>query len=90
MLVQEALSRELARPSGGGERWCLTGSPDESGTSVARRAGSIRHRSVPPGMHPARPGGFSMSQKDSALAQWFYARTKNAPTTRKNMTGAGM
>ena len=26
-----------------------------------------------------------MFQKDSALAHWFYARTKNAPQTRKTM-----
>jgi hypothetical protein len=28
---------------------------------------------------------FLMFQKDSALAHWFYARTKNAPQTRKTM-----
>jgi hypothetical protein len=28
---------------------------------------------------------FLMFQKDSALAHWFYARTKHAPQTRKTM-----
>jgi transposase len=28
---------------------------------------------------------FLLHQKDSALAQWFHERTKNAPRTRKTM-----
>ena len=28
---------------------------------------------------------FLMFQKESALAKWFEARTKNAPTSRKKM-----
>jgi hypothetical protein len=72
-------SRAVARYGG------LTGSPDESGKK-RREQGLARS-----GNAPVRRGmiqlawRFLMFQKDSALAHWFYARTKNAPQTRKTM-----
>ena len=85
MLVQEVLSRNMrdrravARYSG------LTGSPDESGKKRREkglaRSGNARVRR---GMIQLA-WRFLMFQKDSALAQWFRARTENARGTRKTM-----
>ena len=63
----------------------LTGSPDESGKKRREkglaRSGNARVRR---GMIQLA-WRFLMFQKGSALAHWFYARTKNAPQTRKTM-----
>ena len=63
----------------------LTGAPDESGKKRREkglaRSGNARVRR---GMIQLA-WRFLMFQKDSALARWFYARTKNAPQTRKTM-----
>src|SRR5438093_12472308 len=88
MLVHEGLSRPmrdrraLARYAG------LTGSPDESGAKRREqglaRAGNARVRR---GMiHLA--WRFLLFQKQSALAQWYQARTENARGTRKTMVVA--
>ena len=61
------------------------GSPDESGKKRREkglaRSGNARVRR---GMIQLA-WRFLMFQKGSALAHWFYARTKNAPQTRKTM-----
>jgi transposase len=81
MLVQEVLSRRraLARYAG------LTGSPDESGRKCREkglaRSGNARVRR---GMIQLA-WRLLMFQKNSALAQWFRARTENARGTRKTM-----
>jgi transposase len=85
MLVQEVLSRNmrdrraLARYAG------LTGSPDESGRKCREkglaRSGNARVRR---GMVQLA-WRLLMFQKNSALAQWFRARTENARGTRKTM-----
>ena len=85
MLVQEVLSRNLRDRQAVARYGGLTGSPDESGKKRREkglaRSGNARVRR---GMIQLA-WRFLMFQKDSALAQWFYARTKNAPTTRKTM-----
>jgi len=85
MLVQEVLSRTM-RDRRAVARYCgLTGAPDESGTK--RREKGLAHS----GNARVRRGmiqlawRFLMFQKDSALAQWFRARTENARGTRKTM-----
>ena len=85
MLVQEVLSRKLrdrravARYSG------LTGSPDESGNKRREkglaRSGNARVRR---GMIQLA-WRFLRFQKESALAQWYRARTENARGSRKKM-----
>jgi transposase len=85
MLVQEVLSRNLrdrravARYSG------LTGSPDESGSKRREkglaRAGNARVRR---GMIQLA-WRFLLFQKESALVQWYRARTENARGSRKTM-----
>ena len=71
--------RAVARYAG------LTGSPDESGKKRHEkglaRSGNARVRR---GMIQLA-WRFLMFQKDSALAQWFRARTENARGTRKTM-----
>jgi Transposase IS116/IS110/IS902 family len=85
MLVQEVLSRNLRDRRAVARYGGLTGSPDESGKK-RREKGLARS-----GNERVRRGmiqlawRFLMFQKDSALAHWFYARTKNAPQTRKTM-----
>ncbi len=85
MLVQEVLSRNLRDRRAVARYGGLTGSPDESGKKRREkglaRSGNARVRR---GMIQLA-WRFLMFQKDSALAQWFYARTKNAPATRKTM-----
>ena len=82
MLVKEILSRNLRdRRAYGG----LTGSPDESG-SQRREKGLARS-----GNARVRKGMIQLAwrflqfQKESTLAKWFEARTKNARTSRKKM-----
>ena len=86
MLVHEVLSRNLRDRRAVARYAGLTGSPDESGSRRREkglsRAGNAR----------ARRGiiqlawRFLMFQKDSALAQWYRARTIDArPGTRKSM-----
>ncbi len=85
MLVQEALSRNLRDRRAVARYGGLTGSPDESGKRRREkglaRSGNARVRR---GMIQLA-WRFLMFQKDSALAQWFRARTENAPGTRKTM-----
>ena len=84
MLVQEVLSRNLRDRRAVARYGGLTGSPDESGKKRREkglaRSGNARVRR---GMIQLA-WRFLMFQKDSALAHWFYARTKNAPQTRKS------
>jgi transposase len=81
MLVQEVLSRNLRDRRAVARYGGLTGSPDESGKKRREkglaRSGNARVRR---GMIQLA-WRFLMFQKDSA----FYARTKNAPQTRKTM-----
>src|SRR5277367_547258 len=85
MLVQEVLSRNMRDRRAVARYGGLTGSPDESGKKRREkglaRSGNARVRR---GMIQLA-WRFLMFQKDSALAHWFYARTKNAPQTRKTM-----
>ena len=85
MLVQEVLSRNLRDRRAVARYGGLTGSPDESGKKRREkglaRSGNARVRR---GMIQLA-WRFLMFQKGSALAHWFYARTKNAPQTRKTM-----
>src|SRR5882757_6511804 len=85
MLVQEVLSRKLRDRRAVARYGGLTGSPDESGKKRREkglaRSGNARVRR---GMIQLA-WRFLMFQKDSALAKWFYARTKQAPQTRKTM-----
>ena len=85
MLVQEVLSRNLRDRRAVARYAGLTGSPDESGKK-RREKGLARS-----GNPRVRRGmiqlawRFLMFQKDSALAQWFRARTENVRGTRKTM-----
>jgi transposase len=85
MLVAELLSRNLRDRRAVARYGGLTGSPDESGKKRREqglaRSGNARVRR---GMIQLA-WRFLMFQKDSALAHWFYERTKNAPQTRKTM-----
>lgn len=85
MLVQEVLSRNLRDRRAVARYGALTGSPDESGKKRREkglaRSGNARVRR---GMIQLA-WRFLMFQKDSALVQWFYTRTKNAPQSRKTM-----
>lgn len=88
MLVQEVLSRNLRDRRAVARYAGLTGSPDESG-SKRREKGLARS-----GNARVRRGmiqlawRFLMFQKDSALAQWYRARTENASSSRKTMAVA--
>ena len=85
MLVQEVLSRNLRDRRAVARYAGLTGSPDESGKKRREkglaRSGNARVRR---GMIQLA-WRFLLFQKDSALAQWFRARTENARGTRKTM-----
>src|SRR6266478_4911344 len=85
MLVQEVLSRNMRDRRAIARYAGLTGSPDESGRKRREkglaRSGNARVRR---GMIQLA-WRFLMFQKDSTLAHWFYARTKQAPQTRKTM-----
>src|SRR5437660_8725549 len=85
MLVQEVLSRNMRDRRAVARYGGLTGSPDESGRKRREkglaRSGNARVRR---GMIQLA-WRFLMFQKDSALAQWFRARTENARGTRKTM-----
>jgi transposase len=85
MLVQEVLSRNLRDRRAVARYAGLTGSPDESGRRRREkglaRSGNARVRR---GMIQLA-WRFLMFQKDSALAQWFRARTENARGARKTM-----
>jgi len=84
-LVQEVLSRNMRDRRAVARYAGLTGSPDESGRKRREkglaRSGNARVRR---GMIQLA-WRFLMFQKDSALAQWFRARTENACGTRKTM-----
>jgi transposase len=85
MLVQEVLSRNLRDRRAVARYAGLTGSPDESG-SKRREKGLARS-----GNARVRRGLIQLAwrflrfQKDSALAQWYRARTENARGSRKKM-----
>ena len=86
MLVQEVLSRKLRDRRAVARYGGLTGSPEESGARRREkglaRAGNARVRR---GMLQLA-WRFLMFQKDSALAQWYRARTADARSaTRKTM-----
>lgn len=86
MLVNEVLSRNLRDRRAVARYAGLTGSPDESGAKRREkglaRAGNARVRR---GMIQLA-WRFLMFQKDSALAQWYRARTADARgDTRKTM-----
>ena len=88
MLVQEVLSRNMRDRRAVARYAGLTGSPDESGQKRREkglaRSGNARVRR---GMIQLA-WRFLMFQKNSALAQWFQTRTKNARGTRKPMVVA--
>jgi transposase len=85
MLVHEVLSRNLRDRRAVARYAGLTGSPDESGQKRREkglaRSGNARVRR---GMIQLA-WRFLMFQEDSALAQWFRARTENAHGNRKTM-----
>jgi transposase len=86
MLVHEVLSRNLRDRQAVARYAGLTGSPDESGSRRREKglakAGNARVRR---GMVQLA-WRFLLFQKDSALAQWYRARTANARGgTRKTM-----
>ena len=85
MLVHEVLSRHMRDRRAIARYAGLTGSPDESGRKRREkglaRSGSGRVRR---GMVQLA-WRFLMYQKNSALAQWYRARTENALGTRKSM-----
>jgi transposase len=85
MLVQEVLSRNLRDRRAVARYAGLTGAPDESGAKRREkglaRSGNARVRR---GMIQLA-WRFLKFQKDSALAQWFQARTENARGSRKKM-----
>jgi len=85
MLVKEILSRNMRDRRAVGRYGGLTGSPDESGTKRREkglaRAGNARVRK---GMIQLA-WRFLEFQKESALAKWFEARTKNNRGLRKKM-----
>ncbi len=85
MLVQEVLSRNLRDRRAVARYAGLSGSPDESGRK-RREKGLARSSNarVRRGMIQLA-WRFLIFQKDSALAQWFRARTENARGTRKTM-----
>jgi transposase len=85
MLVQEILSRNLRDRRAVARYGGLTGSPNASGNKHREKglsqSGNARVRR---GM-VLLAWRFLQFQKDSVLAQWFYARTANAPGLRKKM-----
>jgi transposase len=85
MLVHEILSRNLRDRKAVARYAGLTGSPDESGSRRRQKglakAGNARVRR---GMIQLA-WRFLMFQKESALAQWYRARTENARSKRKTM-----
>jgi transposase len=86
MLVHEVLARGLRDQRAVGRYGGLTGSPDESG-SHSREQGLAKagNRRVRRGMLQLA-WRWLMFQKDSALAQWYRARTADGrPGIRKTM-----
>lgn len=83
MLVQEVLSRRLRDRRAVARYAGLTGSPDESGSKRREKglakAGNARVRR---GLMQLA-WRFLRFQKDSALAQWYRARTEGAKGARK-------
>src|SRR5438132_3622785 len=83
MLVQDVLSRNMRDRRAIARYAGLTGSPDESGTKRREkglaRSGNARVRR---GMIQLA-WRFLMFQKDSALAQWYKARTEGTKGVRK-------
>jgi len=85
MLVHEILSRSLRDRRAIARYAGLTGAPDESGRKRREKglakAGNARVRR---GMIQLA-WRFLLFQKDSALAQWYHARTDSAGKKRKTM-----
>ncbi len=88
MLAHEVLSRRLRDRRALARYAGLTGAPDESGTRRREkglaRAGNARVRR---GMIQLA-WRFLLFQRDSALAQWYRARTEAARAARKTMVVA--
>jgi transposase len=88
MLVQEVLARNMRDRRAVARYAGLTGSPDESGTKRREkglaRSGNARVRR---GMIQLA-WRFLMFQTESALAQWFRARTETARGTRRSAPAA--
>jgi transposase len=85
ILVQEMLSRKLRDRRAVARYGGLTGAPDRSG-SIGRekglsRSGNSRVRKCMIQM----AWRFLKFQPECALVKWFFARTLNAPRTRKTM-----
>lgn len=85
MLVHEVLSRNMRDRRAVARYAGLTGSPDESGRrhrekGLARSGNARVRRSM-----IQLAWRFLLHQKNSALTQWFRARTENARGTRKPM-----
>jgi transposase len=84
-LVREILSRKLRDRRALARYAGLTGSPDESGSKRREkglaRAGNARVRKSMIQL----AWRFTMFQKNSALVQWFFARTAAAKGPRKTM-----
>jgi transposase len=85
MLVHEVLARNLRDRRAVARYAGLTGAPDESGARRREKglakAGNARVRR---GMIQLA-WRFLLFQKDSALTQWYRARTENAGKKRKTM-----
>jgi transposase len=85
VLVQEVLSRDLRDRRAVARYGGLTGAPNRSGNMDREkglaRSGNARVRRCMIQL----AWRFLMFQKESALAQWFVARTKYAPRMRKTM-----
>lgn len=85
LLVHEILLRSMRDRRAVGRYAGLTGSPQRSGSlnreKGLARSGNPRVRRTMVQL----AWRFLLHQKDSALAQWFHERTKNARRTRKTM-----
>ena len=85
LLANEVLMRDLRDRRAVARYAGLTGAPDESGKRRREkglaRAGNARVRRAMIQL----AWRFLLFQKDSALVQWFRARTQSAPATRKTL-----
>lgn len=85
LLANEVLGRDLRDRRAVARYAGLTGAPDESGKRRREkglaRAGNARVRRTMIQL----AWRFLLFQKDSALVQWYRARTQNAPATRKTL-----
>jgi transposase len=85
MLVQEVLSRNLRDRRAAARYAGVTGSPDESGAKRRERGlAKARNARVRRGLMQLA-WRFLRFQKESALAQWYYARTEGARKRKTTM-----